>query len=88
MREIDATNFEAANVQALEFWVLNPFINDGGDNDGEIVFHIGNVSEDILKDGLAFYENAMPTPGDNIPIDKTNLGQIPSLTSGYFCLLQ
>ncbi len=85
MREIDATNFEAANVQALEFWVLNPFINDGGGtNDGKIVFHIGNVSEDILKDGLAFYENAMPTPNDVIPIDETNLGQIPSLPPVIF----
>ncbi len=84
MREIDATNFEAANVQALEFWVLNPFINDDNQNDGELVFHIGNVSEDILKDGLAFYENALPVGNDVIPIDETNLGQIPSLPPVIF----
>jgi cell surface protein SprA len=84
MRAIDATNFEAANVQALEFWVLNPFIGADEDNDGEILFHIGNVSEDILKDGLAFYENAMPVTGDVIPIDETNLGQVPSLPPVIF----
>ena len=83
MREIDATNFEAANVQALEFWVLNPFIQDDGNN-GEITFQIGNISEDILKDGLAFYENALPVPPDVIPIEETNLGQIPSLPPVIF----
>lgn len=85
MREIDATNFEAANVQALEFWVLNPFINDElGENDGELVFHIGNISEDILKDNLAFYENSMPIQGDQMPVEVTNLGQVPSLPPVIF----
>ena len=84
MREIEATNFEAANVTALEFWVLNPFIEHVGEDEGEIIFHIGSVSEDIMKDGLAFYENSLPVGNSVIPIDETNWGKVPSIPPVIF----
>nr|MBS0036570.1 cell surface protein SprA [Saprospiraceae bacterium] len=37
------------------------------------------ISEDIMKDGLAFYENGLPVPGDLIPTDTTSWGRVPTV---------
>lgn len=58
MRDSPFKNFERANVEFLEFWMLDPFINDP-ENSGEMYIHLGNVSEDVLRDGRQFYENAL-----------------------------
>ncbi len=83
MRYIDGNNdFQAANIEYIEFWMLNPFMQrrDGDhldDESGTIFFHLGNVSEDILKDNLQFYENAIPLPEENVPTRNTAWGEIP-----------
>lgn len=84
MRNFQNTDFEAANYEFIEFWMLNPFMDrpDGTSpdpmEDGEIVFHLGNVSEDIIKDGLQFYENSIPIDSNSvIPIKNTNWGKVP-----------
>ena len=59
-RDLRTTDFQASNVEFVEFWLLSPFIGRGND-EGEIVFNLGNVSEDILRDGKRFYENGLPT---------------------------
>ena len=52
MRAIDQTDFETNNFEFIEFWVQNPYIkNKGNSNSGDLVINLGNVSEDILKDG-------------------------------------
>jgi cell surface protein SprA len=83
MRNFQNTDFEANNYQAIEFWVLNPFLGPDGkpkaDNeDGEMIFQLGNISEDIVKDNLQMYENGLPY-GDqqNIALRKTRLGKVP-----------
>lgn len=84
MRNFQNTDFEAANYEFIEFWMLNPYMDkpDGSSHDpnedGEIVIHLGNISEDIIKDGLQFYENAIPIDStDVIPVRNTNWGKVP-----------
>ncbi len=52
-REINSTNFEQANVEFVQFWLLDTFEENSSDqnNLGELVFNLGSISEDILKDG-------------------------------------
>jgi len=57
------TDFQSANVEFIEFWMLSPFIENQGGG-GEIVFNLGNVSEDLLRDSRRFYENGLPTTQD------------------------
>lgn len=83
MRNFQNTDFEAANYEFIEFWMLNPYMDrpDGAEHDpfeeGEIVFHLGNVSEDIIKDGNQLYENTLPLPDDNVTaVINTNWGKV------------
>lgn len=78
MRNIDQTDFETSNIEFIEFWAQNPFINKPGSTGGELYFDIGNISEDVLRDGKRLYENGLPTPTQpNIPVDETNWGKVP-----------
>ncbi len=38
MRGIDQTDFETANIEFIEFWVLDPFIKDTNPAGGSLVF--------------------------------------------------
>ncbi|WP_370323658.1 cell surface protein SprA [Flavobacterium sp. ASW18X] len=80
MRSLSSTNFEQSNVEFVQFWVLDPYV-DGetvNGNQGELVFNLGNISEDILKDGRKQYENGLPgTTNTEIP-RQTAWGQVPS----------
>ncbi len=62
MRSIDYNDFEAANIEYVEFWMMDPYSNNGAasTNTGDLYFNLGTVSEDILKDGRKFYENGLP----------------------------
>ena len=81
-RYLPNNDFEAANYEYVEFWMLNPFMDrpDSEQIEGEngvIRIHLGNVSEDIIKDNLQFYENAIPIPGETIPEEPTAWGVVP-----------
>ena len=62
MRGIDQTDFETANIEFIEFWILDPFITKTNPAGGSLYFDLGNISEDVLKDSRRFYENGIPTP--------------------------
>ncbi|MFZ9589646.1 MAG: cell surface protein SprA, partial [Chitinophagaceae bacterium] len=70
MRGIDQTDFETANIEFIEFWVLDPFIKNTNPAGGSLYLNLGNISEDILKDSRRFYENGLPTP--TIPAATAN----------------
>ncbi len=72
MRSIDQTDFETGNIEYIEFWVQNPFIKTPTSKGGKLFLNLGNVSEDILKDGKRFYENGMNTPNIPSAVDSTN----------------
>ncbi|MGE5355337.1 MAG: cell surface protein SprA [Deltaproteobacteria bacterium] len=81
-RYLRYSDFEALNVEYIEFWMLNPFMKTDnrdpeGDINGKMTINLGNVSEDILKDGLQFYENSLPLEGETVPVKKTIWGNIP-----------
>jgi cell surface protein SprA len=79
MRNIDQTDFETSNIEFIEFWVQDPFITKPNSQGGELYFDLGNISEDVLRDGKRQYENGLPTPtAPNIPVDTTVWGKIPS----------
>jgi len=79
MRNIDQTDFETSNIEFIEFWVQDPFINGRNPSGGDLYFNLGNISEDVLRDGKRLYENGLPTPSNqNIPVDETTVwGKVP-----------
>ncbi len=78
MRNIDQTDFETSNIEFIEFWIQDPFINKPNSNGGEIYFNLGTISEDILRDGKRQFENGLPTPSTpNTLTDETVWGRVP-----------
>ncbi|MBQ3576443.1 MAG: cell surface protein SprA, partial [Coprobacter sp.] len=75
MRKMDNTDFESANIEYLQFWMLDPFIYDK-DNGGYLYFNFGEISEDILKDGKKSFENGLPTDGNNDMVENTVWGKV------------
>lgn len=85
MRKIEQNDFEKANIEYVEFWMLDPFIyNEQTAKGGDLYFNLGEISEDILKDEKKFFENGLPLDGDNAKVDITNWGKVPNQQSvGY-----
>ncbi len=79
MRRIETTDFDAANVQYIEFWMMDPFADSNTTNAGDLYFNLGDVSEDILRDGRKSYENGLPTTSLVTNVDTTRWGRVPSL---------
>lgn len=73
----DQANFEDKNIEYLQFWMQDPFANQTNSAGGDVYFHLGNVSEDILKDDLRMYENGISTPSFQSEIDTTIWGKVP-----------
>ena len=79
MRNIDQIDFETGNIEFIEFWLQDPFIRKPGSTGGELYFNLGNISEDVLRDGKRSYENGLPTPTLNAPVDTNTVwGKVPS----------
>jgi len=76
MRPISVTNFIDSNIEYLEFWMMDPYADGVGGN-GELLIQLGNVSEDILKDGQLMYENGMPHSGNGAAVTQSNWGKQP-----------
>lgn len=87
-------NFNQNNIEYLEFWLMDPFI-DGpngrvldGINDannttgGQLYFNLGNISEDIAPDGKHAFENGLPT--DGAPVDPFDLSTWGRITTDQF----
>lgn len=86
MRSITTSDFEAANVQYIEMWLMDPFIYDKQHKGGDVYFDLGNVSEDILKDGRKSFENGLPTGPEAINVEPCPWGKVPtiqSVTNGF-----
>ncbi len=78
MRKIETSDFEASNIEYIEFWMMDPFA-DNQDNSGELYFNLGEISEDILKDGRKSYENGLPTSAAVVNVDTTLWGRVPNM---------
>jgi cell surface protein SprA len=86
MRALDQTDFETANIEVLQFWILNPFAQpaastglSGNTTGGQLFIDFGSVSEDILKDGKKEFENGLNSPNIVAAIDSTSVwGRVPA----------
>ncbi len=78
MRKIESTNFDATNVEYIEFWMMDPFTN-GLNTGGELFFNLGDISEDILRDSRKAFENGLPTTEIAENVDTTIWGRVPTL---------
>lgn len=81
MRSVQTNDFEAANVQYIEMWLMDPFIYQPDHKGGEVYFDLGNVSEDILRDGRKAFENGLPSSATVTNVDSTKWGRVPSVQS-------
>ena len=81
MRKLDTNDFEQANIEYVEFWLLDPFIYSRNSADaskygGDLYINLGEISEDILRDGKKYYESGMPVDGTS-SYTTTQWGKIP-----------
>ncbi len=81
MRQLQTTDFEEANIEYIEFWLMDPFVEDSLNTGGDLYFNLGDISEDILKDGRKSFEHGLPTVQNDHPIDTTTWGIIPLMQS-------
>ncbi len=96
MRRLETNDFQAANIEYVQFWMMDPFNEDydatktyeGMDRanppSGEMFINLGNVSEDIIKDGSMLYENGLPgAPGGQnagLATSRSSIGVYPIIT--------
>lgn len=81
MRPLSSTNFEQSNVEFVQFWVLDPYVDGISTDAGELVINLGNISEDVLKDGRKQYENGLPATDGDVLVSPSSWGQVPSSQS-------
>lgn len=91
MRRLETNDFQAANIEYIQFWMMDPFNEDyDAATDprfdktklpsGDMYINLGNISEDIVKDGRMVYENGIPGQSSfssNLPVDSNNVANIP-----------
>ncbi|MEJ7647263.1 MAG: cell surface protein SprA [Chryseolinea sp.] len=88
-------DFDKANVEYVEFWLMDPFIDsqygkiDDGINTpksnttgGQLIFQLGNISEDVIRDAKHAFENGLPPDGnlDGPEATKNNWGYVTDQT--------
>lgn len=86
-RAINTTDFEQTNVEFIQFWIMDPYNSDNrdfvgteGNPQAKLLVNIGNVSEDVLRDGQMSFENGLPLDPDNpngLLTDTTNWARVP-----------
>lgn len=82
MRSLTTNDFEQANVEYIQFWMLDPFNQDAmlatpNLTGGDLYFNLGNVSEDVLPDSRKSFENGLPPfAGANYPVVTTPWAQV------------
>lgn len=81
-------DFDNANIQYIEFWLMSPFIDGGGghtkidgkafelNNNGKLLFNLGNISEDVLPDNVQSFENGLSSDGSNNSTTMTTWGRV------------
>ena len=79
MREILTSDFEAANIQYIKFWLMDPFVENPDHKGGDMYINLGNISEDILKDSRKSFENGLPGSPEVKNVDTTAWGRVPTV---------
>ena len=81
-RALMTTDFEAANIEYIQFWVMDPF-NEDSENEtgGKLYVNLGNVSEDVLNDSQLEFENGLPSANNELETDTSTWGVYPDPTT-------
>ncbi|MFN0215682.1 MAG: cell surface protein SprA [Saprospiraceae bacterium] len=81
MKEVTTNDFEASNIEFIEFWMLNPYMekSDGEavSDAGQMYIDLGSISEDVMRDSRQFFENGLPTGTNNVTTDVSPWGRVP-----------
>jgi cell surface protein SprA len=79
-RQLTTTDFERSNVEYIQFWLMDPFIypENSANPGGVVSFNLGNISEDVLKDGRKQFENGLPNDGSTANTTPTAWGKVPT----------
>ncbi|MEO0311279.1 MAG: hypothetical protein RIQ89_936 [Bacteroidota bacterium] len=90
MRRLETNDFQASNIEFLEFWMMDPFANGSPNsgNGGEMYINLGTISEDILPDNKRSFENGLPTPNNPTVTFNSNWGRYtdpntPSIVNAF-----
>ncbi len=85
-RRMDIRDFEEANIEYIEFWLMDPFAHDtlGTARGGDLYFNLGTISEDVLKDGKKFFENGLPVDGNSEAVGYSVWGKYPKRPSTVY----
>ncbi len=81
MRTLTTTDFQTSNIEFIEFWMMDPFNSEDGNSNhsgGDMYLHLGNISEDVLKDGYKSFENGLPASAAIEDVDTTAWGRVPT----------
>ena len=82
MRKLDNTDFEKANIEYIQFWLMDPALTNPNGYEGELYINLGDISEDILRDGKKAFEHGLPiSQEDQGRVDSTIWGYVPRTTS-------
>ncbi|MDR2627478.1 MAG: cell surface protein SprA, partial [Dysgonamonadaceae bacterium] len=80
-RKMDNPDFESANIEYIEFWLMDPYLYRPDSKGGDLYINLGEISEDVLKDERKFTESAMPIDGDLSQMETTLWGKVPKRQS-------
>jgi cell surface protein SprA len=82
MRRLDNTDFEKANIEYIQFWLMDPGLTNPDGYEGELYINLGDINEDILRDGKKAFEHGLPvSAADQGRVDSTIWGYVPRTTS-------
>jgi cell surface protein SprA len=77
MRALTTNDFEAANIEYIDFWMMDPFVYDSTSTGGNMYIDLGDISEDILKDSRKQFEQGLPGSATPTNVDTTIWGRVP-----------
>ena len=82
MRKLDNTDFETSNIEYIEFWLMVPALTNPDGYDGDLYINLGDISEDILRDGKKSFEHGIPVTDEATNLTDTTIwGIVPKTTS-------
>ncbi|MCL2131740.1 MAG: cell surface protein SprA, partial [Lentimicrobiaceae bacterium] len=65
MRRMENPDFESNNIEYVQFWLLDPFLDNENSQGGQLYINLGQISEDILRDSRKSFENGFPADGSD-----------------------
>jgi cell surface protein SprA len=81
-------DFDRTNIEYIEFWMMDPFLpgengkvldgvfNQNNTTGGKLFINLGDISEDLMKDGSHSFENGLPADGDAAETTANEWGRV------------